>query len=71
VRDLRGAGLLIGIELDSAATTAALVARLLDRGFLALGAGTRGEVLELTPPLTIERDDLRRFASVLSELLDA
>jgi 4-aminobutyrate aminotransferase-like enzyme len=71
VRDLRGTGLLIGIELDSGARVAAIVARLLDRGFLALGAGTRGEVLELTPPLTIAEDDLRRFAGALAELLDA
>jgi 4-aminobutyrate aminotransferase/(S)-3-amino-2-methylpropionate transaminase len=70
-KDVRGAGLLVGVELDSAATTAAIVAKLLDRGFLALSAGTRGDVLELTPPLTIDEDDLRRFVAVLAELLDA
>jgi 4-aminobutyrate aminotransferase/(S)-3-amino-2-methylpropionate transaminase len=71
VRDIRGAGLLVGIELDSAATTASIVARLLDRGFLTISAGTRGDVLELTPPLTIDESDLRRFVAALSELLDA
>lgn len=71
VTDIRGAGLLIGIELESASKTASIVAALLDRGFLALSAGTRGEVLELTPPLTIDEEDLRRFVAVFAELLDA
>ncbi len=44
-----------------------LATRLLRRGLLVLPAGDRGEVVELTPPLTIERRQLDWAGSVLVE----
>lgn len=52
VKDVRGLGLLIGIEVrEGAAVTAA--ERLLKRGVLVLPAGDRGQVLELSPPAVL------------------
>jgi 4-aminobutyrate aminotransferase-like enzyme len=39
--------------------------RLLQSGYIALPAGERGEVLALTPPLTIDRSTLERFLDTL------
>lgn len=65
IRSVRGAGLMWGIELDSAA--APVVARALDAGLLVLTAGER--VIRLLPPLTIEADELDRGLAILREVL--
>ena len=55
VRDVRGRGLMVGVELEGGAARALAVARaLLGRGYLVLTGGKRGDVLTLTPPLTID-----------------
>ncbi len=54
----RGLGLMKGIPLASAAVCQRVVKRLLRRGILALGGGERGDVLTLTPPLTIDEGEL-------------
>ena len=65
VRQVRGLGLMIGIELKEKAGPYAQ--RLVDEGLLVLLAGTT--VLRLLPPLTIEREDvdfaLEKLAKVL------
>lgn len=76
VRDVRGAGLMIGIELredrlnaGTAATPAWRIAnQLYERGHF-----TRpiGPVVQLVPPLTSTPDELQRFLSDLHDLLDA
>lgn len=67
VVDVRGAGLLTGVELPSANFTLALVRRLLERGYIALPAGQRAEVLQIIPPLHIELDALEAFAVCLQD----
>ena len=69
VVDVRGRGLMIGIELDGGARTLSLVRALLERGWITLPAGRSAEVLSLTPPLTIEPALLERFTRELDELL--
>jgi ornithine--oxo-acid transaminase len=57
VADIRGRGLLIGIEIDRAAGSArTFCERLLARGILA--KDTHGQVIRLAPPLVIERAEL-------------
>lgn len=56
VRDVRGKGLMIGIELESAAQALRVFRAMLERGFIVLTGGSRGEVLTLTPPLTIPKE---------------
>jgi acetylornithine/LysW-gamma-L-lysine aminotransferase len=55
VRAVRGLGLLLGLELRE--KVAGYLARLEERGFLAISAGAT--VLRLLPPLVIEEDDFR------------
>ena len=63
---VRGAGLLLGIELDdSLAVSRALMAQ----GYIALPAGEAAEVLALTPPLTVTRRQLEGFLAALDAAL--
>ena len=54
IREVRGMGLLIGVELKQKVTP--YLAALMERGVLALPAGLN--VLRLLPPLVIEKRDL-------------
>ncbi|HEY8519099.1 MAG TPA: ornithine--oxo-acid transaminase [Gammaproteobacteria bacterium] len=68
VRDIRGRGLLIGVEIERAAGTARRFSeRLLEHGVLC--KDTHAQVLRLAPPLVIERSDIdwlvERLAAVL------
>ena len=58
VREVRGIGLMIGVELADAATAELVQRRCLDAGVLVLNCGPHGEVLRLIPPLTISDADL-------------
>lgn len=53
VGEVRGLGLMIGIECASAEICLTATERLLARGHVLLPSGTGGSVLSLTPPLTI------------------
>jgi len=70
VSAVRGRGLMVGVELEGGAGRALAVTRaLLARGYIVLTGGARGDVLTLTPPLTIEEPLLGGFASTLAECL--
>lgn len=70
VVEIRGVGLMIGIMLDSASTALATMSALLKRGYLVLTGGVGGEVLTLTPALTIDEALLLGFSRALREVLD-
>jgi acetylornithine/N-succinyldiaminopimelate aminotransferase len=63
--EVRGAGLLLGLEIDRVARD--VIAACLERGVLVGSAGER--VLRLTPPLTINDEELDRALAVLQEVL--
>lgn len=67
VQRVRGAGLLLGFELEPAKTAAAVRDELLTMGFL---AGTSGNphVLRVSPALTLTPADARRFVDALATL---
>jgi 4-aminobutyrate aminotransferase/(S)-3-amino-2-methylpropionate transaminase len=69
VVDIRGEGLMIGIELESGAVALRASRGLLERGYIVLTGGTRGEVLTLTPALTIPEGLLAGAAVALRESL--
>ncbi len=69
VVEVRGRGLMIGIELDSGARAARVVDQALLSGWILLGEGADGRVLSLTPPLGIGQDVLDGAADRLVELL--
>lgn len=66
VREVRGRGLMIGIELRG--KVAPILRELQGRGVLALPAGAT--VLRLLPPLVIEEADLWTAAEVIHEVLE-
>jgi len=66
VREVRGRGLMIGIELRG--KVAPILKRLQERGVLALPAGP--SVLRLLPPLVISDDDLWQAAAIIEEVLN-
>ena len=77
VREIRGLGLLIGIEFQRPDGSgdglgASVARRLLSRGLIVLPAGDRGEVLELSPAVTITKDQtdfaVEAIADVVREL---
>ncbi len=69
VEEVRGRGLLWGVELQDAATAKRVTRGLLERGILALAGGPEGKVLELTPPLTIAEAQLTTALEILEEVL--
>lgn len=77
VGDVRGAGGLWGIDLvedgdpwrPDAATARRISADLARRGYLALNGGWRGNVIVLTPPLTIADREIDGFLTTLEDVL--
>ena len=69
VEAITGAGLMIGVALDSGETAAAVQRVLLQRGYIVVPGGADGSVLTLTPPLTIHEDLLDGFVDVLADAL--
>ncbi|MAG30376.1 MAG: aspartate aminotransferase family protein [Deltaproteobacteria bacterium] len=69
VREVRGLGLMIGIECESAETSLAATAALLECGYVVLPSGPDGRVLSLTPPLTIEEPALAAACEAIAYCL--
>jgi LysW-gamma-L-lysine/LysW-L-ornithine aminotransferase len=65
IREVRGMGLMIGVELKQKVTP--YLHALMDRGVLALPAGLN--VLRLLPPLVIEKSDLDVVAEQIEAVL--
>jgi len=68
VSEVRGRGLMIGVELASGAEAIALVQALLERGVIALPSGAGGSVVSITPPLSIGEAALDYALRALIEL---
>ena len=66
--DVRGRGLMLGLEMASPALALSLVTAALHAGLILLPAGD-GRVLEFIPPLVITREQRRWCLDTLSELL--
>ncbi|MEM7625294.1 MAG: acetylornithine transaminase [Planctomycetota bacterium] len=73
VKDVRGRGLFLGVELDPFAEGAwfesvtDVVNRCLERGLLV--NGTQGNVLRLAPPITITKQEFDRGLDLLEEVI--
>ena len=66
IREVRGLGLLVGIELKTKVTP--ILQGLQSRGVLALPAGAT--VLRLLPPLVIAEEDLERVVGAIAQTLE-
>jgi len=78
IGDVRGSGLMIGIELvsDKAKTPAAaeagkIRAMMRDKGFLIGVGGTYGNVLRWQPPLVVSSEELSAAVTALADCLKA
>lgn len=69
VVDVRGIGLMIGVQLRDSAHADAVQQACLDEGMLVLTCGPAGEVLRLIPPLTISDADLDHGLDILERAL--
>jgi len=67
VVEVRGRGLMLGIECRSAEVAGAACRSALERGVIALPSGGRGEVLSITPPLSIDEEIFLQAIDVLIE----
>jgi 4-aminobutyrate aminotransferase len=65
ILDVRGVGLMIGVQLRDKATTADVQRRCFDEGLLVLSCGPAEDTLRLIPPLTIDDDELDLGLSIL------
>ena len=70
IRDVRGRGLMWGIELHDAAAAERAVKKALRRGVILLPSGPLGNVLSITPPLIIEPDDLFSAITIVQECIE-
>ena len=69
IREVRGRGLLLGIECEEPERTMRACAAALARGVIVLPSGDLGEVLSITPPLMIEADALLAALDIVVEEL--
>jgi acetylornithine/N-succinyldiaminopimelate aminotransferase len=67
VQEVRGVGLMIGMELSSSEVLTEVMAQLEAAGLLTLRAGTK--VLRLLPPLTIKEAEIERALQLFSVVL--
>jgi len=66
IREVRGLGLMIGVELRGKVTP--VLQQLMERGVWALPAGLN--VLRLLPPLVIEQSDLEQVVEMIGQVLE-
>jgi 4-aminobutyrate aminotransferase-like enzyme len=76
IGDVRGAGLLVGVELvgsqgePDAAMAGRCVVQGLREGLLLLAGGSHGNVLSLTPPFEISKDEIDYLVARLAAILE-
>lgn len=71
IAEVRGRGLMIGLELVTPGVAGMLMSELFQRRVLAVYTLNNERVIRLIPPLVIEEDDLREALRVLSLALEA
>jgi 4-aminobutyrate aminotransferase-like enzyme len=69
IREVRGRGLLLGVECDGPERAALACARALEHGVIVLASGDDARVVSITPPLSIEPDLLELALDVLAKAL--
>jgi acetylornithine/succinyldiaminopimelate/putrescine aminotransferase len=67
--EMRGVGLMAGIEIESGALAMRAMKRLLREGFIFLPEGDEGQVISFTPPLIITEAQIKQSVAALKEAL--
>ncbi len=70
VKEVRGRGLMMGVEMDSGERVLDLVKAMLRAGVIALPDGPKGDVLALTPPLGISGEEIDFSVELLRSLIE-
>lgn len=70
VRQVRGLGLMQGLEFHAEQDTAAVIQACFERGLVVECCGPRGQVLKLMPALTIEPEVLARALEIIAIAVD-
>ncbi len=63
--DVRGKGMIIGLDVSDGATARKIIDICFDAGLVITACGTGGRVLKVIPPLTIPDEDLREGLDIL------
>jgi 4-aminobutyrate aminotransferase len=71
VRDIRGIGLMVGVELAGKDVTHRVCGACLDEGVIVLSCGPDENVLRLIPPLTIGDEEIEHGLAVLCRAIRA
>lgn len=66
IKEIRGMGLLIGVELTFSATE--IVKKCMEKGLL-IGTAGDGSVIRFTPPLIIEKENIDEAISIVDKAL--
>jgi 4-aminobutyrate aminotransferase/(S)-3-amino-2-methylpropionate transaminase len=69
IRDVRGRGLLLAVEVDTAERADRACARALASGLIVLQSGNDGRAISICPPLCIDRDLLELAIDLLFEAI--
>jgi acetylornithine/succinyldiaminopimelate/putrescine aminotransferase len=71
IREIRGLGLMVGIEVKDAATAREIVQDVRRHGIILGTTLYNDRTLRVTPPLTIKPEELTYFARALDEILES
>ncbi|WP_430908339.1 aspartate aminotransferase family protein [Maribacter sp. 2-571] len=70
ITDVRGKGLMIGVEFDNALNTSKTLSNCLEQRLLLLSCGTYKNVIRWIPPLTVSERQLRQALLIFEKALD-
>jgi 4-aminobutyrate aminotransferase-like enzyme len=70
ITEVRQAGMMLGLQLGEDLQALRLMRALLERGYLVLPAGSKADVIELAPPVTVAEAQLEGFTSALRSALE-
>ena len=70
VSEIRGLGLMLGIEFIKPGLAARLMDSLRDSGIVILPSGPDGRVLSLTPALNIDEDEWMEALKIITEMIN-
>ena len=68
VREVRGKGLMIGVQFDSGDTAEAVQMQAFDRGLLVLEAGD--DCVRMSPPLVVTAEEMATAVRIFTEAVD-
>jgi acetylornithine/N-succinyldiaminopimelate aminotransferase len=69
VKEIRGKGLIVGMELDAAVTAKDLNKKFLEKGLILIAAGNN--TLRFLPPLIIKKSEIDKAVSIIKKVFDA